>query len=111
MEAPPLNPRPGRVIEAEVLRRFRSPINFVPFSLLQEFFLVLSVGRCKLYLTTQSVEALLQSVLGGHSHAFRVVQLGDRVFRFSVSSKSVGLYRQAPLVRMLRLQDLLPSLA
>lgn len=31
-------------------------------------------------------------VLGGHSQAFRVVQLDDRVFRFSVSSKSVGFH-------------------
>lgn len=50
------------------------------------------MGRCKFRLTTQSVGALLQSVLGGHSHAFRVVQLGDQVFRFSISSKSVGFH-------------------
>lgn len=79
-------------IKAEVLRRFGSPINFVSSSSSQEFVLVLSVGRCKFHLSPQSVGALLQSVRGGHSQAFRVVQLADRVFRFSVSSKSVGFH-------------------
>lgn len=60
MEAPLLNPWPSRVIETEVLHHFDSPINFVPSSTLQEFFLVLSMGRCKFHLTPQSVGDLLQ---------------------------------------------------
>ena len=80
------------MIEAEVLRRFGSPINFVSSSVSQEFFLVPSVGRCKFCLTSSSVGTILQSMLGGHSHAFQVVQLDDRVFRFSVFSKLVGFH-------------------
>lgn len=92
MVLPALNPRPGRVVEAEILRRFGTPINSHPASPFPEFLLVLSVGRCKFCLTPATVGVLLQSVLGGSAQAFHVVQLGDRVFRFSVSSKPVGFH-------------------
>lgn len=92
MEIPPLNLRPGRVVEAEILRRFGTPVNFDPSSPLPEFFLVLSVGRCKFRLSPITVGCILQSVLGGSRHAYRVSQLNDRVFRFSVRSKQVGFH-------------------
>jgi hypothetical protein len=74
------------VIEAEVHRHFRSSVNFDPASSDKEFFLVLSVGQCKFCLTVSSIQHLLVLVLDGSPAAFRVVQLGDRVFRFSVAS-------------------------
>jgi len=92
MVLPVLNHWPGQVVDVEIHHRFGSPINFDPASRLLEFFLVLSMGRCKFRLTPVMVGLLLQSVLGVSSHACRVVQLGDRVFRFSIASKLVGFY-------------------
>lgn len=92
MALPALNPPPGRVIEAELLHRFASFVNFDPFLSLAEFFLVLSVGRCKFRLMLTTIGCLLHSVLVGSSQAFRVLQLGDQVFCFSVCSKPVGFH-------------------
>lgn len=39
-----------------------------------------------------SIQHLLVVVLGGSRTAFRVVQLGDRVLRFSVASHLVGFH-------------------
>lgn len=35
---------------------------------------------------------LLQTAIGGDAPKFDVLQLGDRVFKFSVSSKEVGFF-------------------
>ena len=56
------------------------------------FLLVASFGRCKFRLDVDSVGLLLQAALGGHASHFFVSALGDRVFRFAVSSKQVGLF-------------------
>lgn len=93
MELPGLNFRPGKVIQAEVLRKFGLPVcrNFSSPSS-PEFFLVVSFGRCKFRLTESSVATILQSVIGGVAGAFNVCSLGDCVFRFSVSSQAVGFH-------------------
>lgn len=90
--APIINRRLGKVVEAEILRRFGTPVCFDPVSSPQEFLLVVSVGRCKFRLSSLTVGFLLQSVLGGSADAFPVFQLDDRVFRFSVHSKLVGFH-------------------
>jgi len=56
------------------------------------FFLVASFGRCKFCLCPLSVGLLLQATIGGVAWDFSVLQLGPRVFRFSVSSKVVGFH-------------------
>ena len=56
----------------------------------RSFFLVVSFGRCKFRLCTASVGLLLQATIGGSAAEFCVFALGDRVFRFSVSSNQVG---------------------
>lgn len=63
-----------------------------PSSRAKPFFLVLSVGRCKFRLSPSLVEHILQAVIGGFPRAFDVVQLSDRVFRFSVASQLVGFH-------------------
>lgn len=92
MDLPGLDRRPGKVVQAEIQRRFNSPVSFDPISSAREFFLVLSVGRCKYRLTESSVATILHSVIGGLPDAFRVRSLDDRVFRFSVHSLEVGLH-------------------
>ncbi|TVT99539.1 hypothetical protein EJB05_55088, partial [Eragrostis curvula] len=92
MDLPALDFSPGLGQQAEILRRFGSPVNFSPGYGLSEFFLVLSVGRCKFRLTGDLIARILQAILGGNAEFFKVSQLGDRVFKFSVASKKVGFY-------------------
>jgi hypothetical protein len=54
--------------------------------------LVVSFGRCIFKLNSVSVGHLLQAALGGLAADFEVLQLADRVFRFSVSSMAVGFH-------------------
>jgi hypothetical protein len=56
------------------------------------FWLVISFGRCIFKLNSVSVGHLLQAALGGLAADFEVLQLADRVFRFSVSSMAVGFH-------------------
>lgn len=90
MELCGLSFRPGKVVEAEILRKYGLPVCPVPPS--PHFFLVLSVGRCKFKLDERSASLILQSVIGGSAELFNVRSLGDRVFRFSVSSQVVGFH-------------------
>jgi hypothetical protein len=85
-----LDRRPGQVVQAEILRRYNTPVSFDPLYSSREFFLVLSIGRCKFHLSNTSVALILQSVIGGIPAAFRVSFLSDRVYRFFVSSQEVG---------------------
>jgi len=87
-----LNRRPGKVVEAEIRRRYNSPVTFDPSLSAQEFFLVVSVGRCRYSLTEFSVASILQSVIGGLPDAFCIHFLGDRVFCFSVHSQDIGFH-------------------
>ncbi|TVU06335.1 hypothetical protein EJB05_49544, partial [Eragrostis curvula] len=91
-DLPSLDYSPGLGQQAEIWRRFRFPVVFSPNCGLGEFFLVLSVGRCKFRLTTFSVALILQAVLGGSAQSFKVEELRDRVYKFSVSCKKVGFY-------------------
>lgn len=92
MDLPGLNFRPERVIEAEIHRKFGSAVSFDPSFPSSEFFLVLSFGRCKFKVSVSSATILLQSVIGGVAENFRLLPLGDRVFRFSVASSVVGFH-------------------
>lgn len=87
-----LDGRPGRVVAAEILWRYNSPVSFDPSYSACEYFLVLSVGRCKFRLDESSVAAILHAVIGGQLNAFRIVQLGDWEFRFFVHSQEVGFH-------------------
>lgn len=79
-------------MEAEILRRHGLPVCHDPSLCSSEFFLVLSFGRCKFRLSEISAASILQAVIGGSAPLFRVISLGDRVFRFSVSSQAVGFH-------------------
>ena len=106
MAASVSNTRPGRVVDAEILRRYGSSVTSDPSSAAKDFILVLSVGHCKFRLSEHLIENLLQAVIGGSPRAFRVVQLDDRVFMFSVAS-----YHNLRSFECQRFQGLLPSLA
>ena len=80
MDLPGLDGRPGRVVEAEILRRYNAPVSFDPLTSSREFFFVLSIERCKFRLSEHSVALILWSVIGGQPNAFRIRTLADRVF-------------------------------
>lgn len=92
MDLPGLDRRRGRVVEAEIFRRYNSPGSFDLRHSSRPFFLVLSVGRCKFRLSESSVALTIHSVNGGQPDAFQVLPLGDRVFSFSVVSQQVGFH-------------------
>jgi hypothetical protein len=74
-----------------IFNKFNRPINPIPGKFdRHEFFLVVSFGRCSMRLCLDSVGLLLQSFVGGKAGLFKVSQLADRVFRFSISCKVVG---------------------
>jgi hypothetical protein len=75
-----------------ILRKFNCPINLLSGKFdRHEFFLLVSFGRCSWRLCEESVGLLLQSFIGGSAKLFRISSLSDRVFRFSLSCKDVGL--------------------
>lgn len=92
MELPGLSFRRGHVVEAEILRRLRSPVCHDPSSSSPEFFLVLSFDRCKFRLSEASAAVILQAFIGGFAALFHVRSLGERVFCFSVASPAVGFH-------------------
>jgi hypothetical protein len=87
-----LNYRTGKVVEAKIRQRFSSPVSFDPGLSPREFFLVLSFGRCRFRLSELLASQVLESIIGGHAPSFRVLQLADRVFRFSLHSQEVGFH-------------------
>jgi hypothetical protein len=112
MVLPGLNFRSGKVVEAEIIRKFGLPVCSSPSLSTSEFFLVLSFGRCKYKLSELLAAIILQSVTGGSAGDFKVCSLSDHVFRFSVSSQVVGshIYKLHSYEKF-KLQALLQSLA
>lgn len=82
--------RPGRVVEAEIHRKFGSPVCHDSSSPFPQFLLVVSFGRCKFRLTEENACGY-HSPIGpwGKAAAFRLGSLSDLVFRFSVYSPAV----------------------
>ena len=91
MDLPGLSFVWGLKVQAAVLATLNLPISN-PALGRDSFFLVASFGRCKFKLCCESVGVILQATLGGLASDFRVSQLGDRVFRFVVSTRAVGFY-------------------
>lgn len=90
MELSCLSLRPGLGVQQVIKQRFGTPVS--PISKHFSFFLVASFGRCKFKLSLAMVGALLQATIGGLALDFDVLQLDDRVFRFSGASKLVGFH-------------------
>jgi len=63
----------------------------VSLSSTDSFHLVVAFGFCKFKLSQHSVDLILQATIGGNASLFKVSTLSDRVFKFSVASKEVGL--------------------
>jgi hypothetical protein len=81
---------PGLAVEAQVRRQFGSSVHFSPSSSAKEFFLVVSFSSASFDLNEDTVGWALQSCIGGDHSGFKVYQLSDRRFRFSVASNKVG---------------------
>jgi hypothetical protein len=81
---------PGLALPDQVRSRFGSTVHFSPSSPGKEFFLVVSFSSASFVLSVESVGLALQCCIGGDARGFRVYQLSDRRFRFSVASNKVG---------------------
>jgi hypothetical protein len=80
----------GIKFEIDIKSKFGHSVNFVPGFRKREFLLVISFGRATFKLNSHTVGLSLQSCFGGIASKFHVVCLKERVFRFSVASRSVG---------------------
>lgn len=100
MDIEQLDFRPGIIFEDYVRLRLGSLVcpSWADFP--SAFILVVSFERCVFRLSHGSVGFLLQASLGGSADVFCVSQLADRVFRFSVYSKTVGFH-----ISMLKIID------
>jgi len=90
MALPALDLQPGLDLQASIWRKFGLPVNARFGCENESFLLVASIGRCNFKLSEGSVALLLQACLGGSAPAFRVLELSDRVFQFTVRSKKVA---------------------
>lgn len=88
MELPGLSFAVGRRFEDELRASSGLPVSLSPAD---SFLLVVAFGRCKFRLTPDSVGLILQATIGGFASFFKVASLSDRVFKFTVASKEVGL--------------------
>jgi hypothetical protein len=84
--------RPGLAFEDSLRDVLSSSVCPARPSLRSSFWLVVSFGRCIFKLNSVSVGHLLQAALGGFAAGFEVLQLADRVFRFSISSMAVSFH-------------------
>jgi hypothetical protein len=80
----------GTNFESILKKKFGHSVNFVPGFQRREFLLVVSFGRASFNLNIHTVGLALQSCFGGLASKFHVKFLPERVFRFSVASRSVG---------------------
>jgi hypothetical protein len=92
MDLPGLNFQPGIGVQATIHARLGEHVNHFPVQGLKEFFLIVSVGRCKFKLSEYSIDFLLQTTLGGTAVDFRPQQISDMVFKFVVASHNVGFH-------------------
>lgn len=88
---PGLSLAPGLSIQHEVWRKLGLPISW-PTLVGTSFALVVAFGSCKFRLSDDSVGLILQASIEGTASHFRVSRLADRVFKFFVSSKPVGIF-------------------
>jgi hypothetical protein len=87
-----LNFQPGVGDQNAIRARFGEPVNHYPIHGLKEFFLLVSVRRCKYQLSDNSIEKILQATIGGSAADFRPQWISDRVYKFIVASKNVGFH-------------------
>lgn len=81
--------RPGLDFAAQLRSIFGSKVSSVEDS---GFWLLAAFPRSKFRLTEASVGFLLQSALGGYAAHFCPLEVQDWIYKFRVSSKSVGLF-------------------
>jgi hypothetical protein len=86
------NFQPGVGVQAAIHAHYGEPVNHFPVQGLMEFFLIVSLGRCKFNLLEKTIGFLLEATIGGTAVDFRLQQISDRVFKFVVASHNVGFH-------------------
>ncbi|XP_044448657.1 uncharacterized protein [Triticum aestivum] len=85
-----LNFDKGQDFAAEIWQKWGVPINYEEDKDMEEFLLVAEFTRSQIRLSAESVSTILLSCFGGRASLFKVSQLQNWSFKFSVSSKEVG---------------------
>jgi hypothetical protein len=78
----------GSEFQRKVKQRYQSTVH--PLGKSDHFLMTVLFGRAKFKLDCDTISIALESCIGGLCDDLSVVQLGDRVFRFSVNSRAVG---------------------
>lgn len=92
MDVSQLDSSPGRILEAQVGSLFGSSVTSSSPDDSSSFWLLAAFSRSRFKLHSVSVGSILQSILGGSADDFAVVEIEDAIYKFSVVSKSVGLF-------------------
>lgn len=92
MHTSTLDPSHGLRTEAQVRHIFGSSVTSSSPDSASSFWLLAAFSRSRLKLFDRSVADILQSILGGSSDSFAVVEVEEGIFKFSVISKHVGLF-------------------
>jgi hypothetical protein len=80
MDLPGPNFQSGIGVQAAVRHRYGELVNFFPISGLEEFYLLILVGRCKFRLCEQSIGLIPQATLDGGAADFRPQQISAKIF-------------------------------
>jgi hypothetical protein len=78
----------GSEFQKKVKQRYHSTVH--PLGKSDHFLMTVSFGHAKFKLDSDSASLALESCIGGLCDDLAVIQLGERVFRFSVNSRAVG---------------------
>lgn len=92
MDVSMLDPSHGHRIASQVRSLFGLSVTSPSPDDADSFWLFAAFSRSRVKLCDQSVGSILQSILGGCSVSFAVVQLEDGIFKFSLRSTPVGLF-------------------
>ena len=82
---------PGLLFASNIRAKFGVPVVSPQPDDAKSFWLLASFSRADFWLTPESVSSALQFILGGDASLFAVVEVEERIFKFTVFSRSVGL--------------------
>jgi hypothetical protein len=92
MDPSSLDQSHGIQFSSKVRSLFNAPVVSSVADEARCFCLVASFSRSRIRLNEDSVSKILQSILGASSSAFFVMELEDRLFKFAVFDRRVGLH-------------------
>jgi hypothetical protein len=92
MDSSSLDQSHGIQFSSKVRSLFNVPVVSSVADDARSFWLVASFSRSQFHLNEDSVSKILRSTLGGNPSSFSDLELEDRIFKFAVFDRRVGLH-------------------